>query len=60
MRACTACVSEISYNHRDDRIRAEVDFLSKDEWRAELAILQSDLIDDDGNCRRVSDEGTEA
>lgn len=59
-RACTAVVTELSYNYSGDTIRAEGDFLTEDEWRAELHILRDDLIDDEGNCRRVSDEGAEA
>lgn len=59
-RACTAVVTELSYNYSGETIRAEVEFLSADEWRAELHILRDGLIDDEGNCRRVSDEGTEA
>lgn len=40
MRACTAVVTEIAYNFEDDKIRAEIEFLSPDEWRAELKILR--------------------
>lgn len=60
MRACTAVVTEISYNYTDSNIRAEVEFLTPAEWRAELIILRGDLLDDDGNIRRVVDENSEA
>ncbi|KAK4691905.1 hypothetical protein P7C70_g9241, partial [Phenoliferia sp. Uapishka_3] len=60
MRACTAVVTEIAYNFKDDKIRAEVEFLTPEEWKAELAVLRDDLIDDDGRCRRVQDEASEA
>lgn len=48
MRACTAVITELSYNHSDDpssQYRAEVHFIEKEEWQAELAILFSDLGD---------------
>ncbi|KAK3379824.1 hypothetical protein B0T24DRAFT_655432 [Lasiosphaeria ovina] len=41
-RACTAVITELQYNHSDDpkeKYRAEVHFISKDDWVAELKIL---------------------
>ncbi|KIM23722.1 hypothetical protein M408DRAFT_27677 [Serendipita vermifera MAFF 305830] len=51
MRACTATVTEIAY-HRRSTIDANIEFLTTDEWRAELLVLQGDLRDDDGNFKR--------
>ena len=57
--ACTAVVTEIS--HKTGRsIEADVSFLSRDEWKAELDGLLSDLTDEDGNIKRVSDLKSEA
>lgn len=52
MRACTASATEISYNHSDDPdqlYRAEVEFISADDWSQELKTLLDDLIDGAGN-----------
>jgi len=54
MRACTAVITELAYNHSDkpgSPYRAEVHFIEKEEWQAELAILFSDL----GNHASQSD-----
>lgn len=48
--ACTAVVTEISYNHDEDSsnpYRAEVEFISSDEWASELEILFAELISDE-------------
>lgn len=53
MRACTAVVTEISYNHEEGRnYRAEVEFIDEASWHAELKILFSDLVDEDGKVVR--------
>lgn len=52
IRACTASATEISYNYSDDPnelYRAEVEFISADEWSHELKNLLEDLIDGNGN-----------
>ncbi|KAG1833059.1 Dynamin family-domain-containing protein [Suillus variegatus] len=54
MRACTAVVTEIAY-HAAPTIDADVSFLSEAEWRAELAVLLDDLVDEDGNVKRTTD-----
>ncbi|KAG1907278.1 uncharacterized protein F5891DRAFT_940152 [Suillus fuscotomentosus] len=54
MRACTAVVTEIAY-HAAPTINADVSFLSEAEWRAELAVLLDDLVDEDGNLKRTTD-----
>lgn len=52
MRACTAVVTEISYNYRDDLYRAEIEFISADDWRKELALLYQELFDTSSNAAR--------
>lgn len=52
--ACTAVVTEIAY-HAAPTIDADVSFLSEAEWRAELAVLLDDLVDEDGNVKRTTD-----
>lgn len=46
MRACTAAIMEVSYNTSDDpneKYRAEVEFITADEWAKELHILLDDI-----------------
>ncbi len=60
MRACTAVVTEISYNDSDDpqkAYRADVEFISEAAWSKELTALYSDLFDAEG--RLVSDHSNE-
>ncbi|KAM5535629.1 hypothetical protein V8D89_010616 [Ganoderma adspersum] len=45
VRACTAVVTQISWNRDSEKIMADVEFLTKAEWIEELAILLSDLAD---------------
>lgn len=52
MRACTAVVTEISYNFDNDLYRAEIEFISQDEWRKELTVLYQELLDTSGNIAR--------
>ena len=52
MRACTAVVTELSYNYSEYAYRAEIEFITADDWRKELTILFKDLIDDNGNISR--------
>jgi hypothetical protein len=52
MRACTAVITEISWNSSDDpeqRYRAEIEFISKDAWTHELSILFKELLDGNGH-----------
>ncbi|KAI9881074.1 MAG: hypothetical protein M1830_008232 [Pleopsidium flavum] len=61
MRACTAVVTEISYNYSDDPYRAEIDFITTKDWEKELKTLFEDLLDGNGNVSRdCSNEDTEA
>lgn len=64
IRACTASATEISYNHSDDPnelYRAEVEFISVEEWSRELKNLLGDLIDGTGNIsQECNNPDTEA
>ena len=64
MRACTASPTEISYNHSDDPselYRAEVEFITTEEWLKELQGLYTDLLDGNGNVsRECTNEDSEA
>ncbi|KAK1676846.1 Dynamin family-domain-containing protein [Colletotrichum godetiae] len=47
MRACTAVATEVSYNHDEDEespYRAEVEFISREEWVKEVNTLLMDLL----------------
>ncbi|KAJ3773109.1 hypothetical protein FB446DRAFT_18931 [Lentinula raphanica] len=59
MRACTAVVTEIAH-HSKRTIDADVSFLSVAEWKQELSILQSDLIEEDGSLKRTNDLKSDA
>ncbi|KAI0854147.1 Dynamin family-domain-containing protein [Daldinia vernicosa] len=57
IRACTASPTEISYNHSDDPselYRAEIEFITAEEWIKELEILFNDLLDGNGAVSRDS------
>ncbi|KAK4218122.1 hypothetical protein QBC37DRAFT_446731 [Rhypophila decipiens] len=46
MRACTAVITEIQYNHstnEDEKYRAEVEFIKAAEWGKEIRILLDDI-----------------
>ncbi|KAJ3800411.1 hypothetical protein GGU11DRAFT_403343 [Lentinula aff. detonsa] len=59
MRACTAVVTEIAH-HNKHTIDADVSFLNVSEWKQELSILQSDLIEEDGSLKRTHDLKSDA
>jgi GTPase SAR1 family protein len=51
MRACTAVVTEISYNEvniESARYRAEIEFIQPEDWRRELAVLFDEVFDAKG------------
>ena len=51
MRACTAAPTEISYNFSDDQdelYRAEIEFISHDDWANELRTLAAEFSDGGG------------
>ncbi|KAI0417897.1 hypothetical protein F5X98DRAFT_363421 [Xylaria grammica] len=55
LRACTASPTEISFNYSDDPqelYRAEIEFISIEEWIRELQVLFSDLLDGNGQVSR--------
>ncbi|KAG6813480.1 hypothetical protein H0H92_010505 [Tricholoma furcatifolium] len=45
---------------RKSTIDADVSFLTEAEWREELAILLTDLVDEDGNLKRSNDIKSDA
>lgn len=58
LRACTASPTEISFNYSEDPeelYRAEIEFISIDEWVRELEVLYKDLLDGGG---QISHEAT--
>ena len=63
MRACTAVVVEITANQDDEAYRAEVEFLSKKEWKEERDVILREVAytDKDGRERfRRPEPGTDA
>ncbi|KAF4911607.1 Nuclear GTPase SLIP-GC [Colletotrichum viniferum] len=64
LRACTASPTEISYNKSDDPselYRAEIEFISSEDWMKELKTLYTDIFDDNGNVsRECTNPDTEA
>lgn len=55
MRACTAVVTEISWNDSDEfnsKYRAEIEYIKPEEWQKELEVLFEDLLDGNGNISR--------
>lgn len=55
MRACTAVVTELSYNESDDpgkKYSAKIEFIAAADWQKELRILFKELIDADGKISR--------
>jgi len=64
MRACTASPTEISWNSSDDPselYRAEVEFITAQDWTKELQALYVDLIDGSGEvCRDATNPDCDA
>ena len=61
MRACTAVVTEISYNNEEEQYRAQIEFISPADWEKELKTLFQDLLDGDGKVSRdCANEDTDA
>ena len=61
MRACTAVVTEISYNYEEKPYRAQIEFISPADWEKELKTLYQDLLDGDGKVsRECTHEDTDA
>ncbi|KAI7680538.1 hypothetical protein KC322_g14422, partial [Hortaea werneckii] len=64
MRACTAVVTELSYNHcnsETSKYRAEIQFIEPEEWRKELKILFDEVFDENGAItREISNPDSQA
>lgn len=64
MRACTAVVTEISWNESNDpfsRYRAEIEFISPEDWEKEVATLMKEFLNENGTLSRdVSDQNSDA
>ena len=61
MRACTAVVTEISYNYEEEPYRAQIEFISLTDWEKELKVLFQDLFDGNGQVsRECANEETDA
>lgn len=61
MRACTAVITEISFNLEPIPYRATVEFVDPADWERELRILFDELLDGSGRISREStNEDSEA
>jgi hypothetical protein len=64
MRACTAVVTQMSWNPSDDendKYRAEIEFIKPAEWESELRVLFQEVIDGSGGIsREVSNPESQA
>ncbi|KAI8170264.1 Nuclear GTPase SLIP-GC [Colletotrichum sp. SAR 10_70] len=63
-RACTACVTELSYNDDDDPenpYRAQIDFISREEWTHEIeTFLKEVAVNNAGFDDKVTNKEVEA
>ncbi|KAK7733744.1 hypothetical protein SLS63_004529 [Diaporthe eres] len=62
-RACTSVITEMSYNESDDpkkAYRAEVEFISQEDWDSELDLLLGDLVEDKQLSSAYLDTNAEA
>ena len=61
MRACTAVITEISYNDSNIPYRAEIEFIDRADWQRELDILFQELFDGSGHVSHdCTNEDSEA
>jgi hypothetical protein len=64
MRACTAVVTEISFNvstEPSSRYRAEIEFVTHEEWEKEVTTLMKEFLTEAGGLSRdVADENSNA
>ena len=61
MRACTAVVTEISYNHsKVYNYRAEVEYVSPSDWRKELTVLYSEVFENGSVSRDSANADSDA
>jgi hypothetical protein len=55
MRACTAVVTEMSWNSSDDenaKYRADIEFIKASDWEKDLRVSLNELIDANGEVSR--------
>jgi len=55
MRACTAVVTEMSWNSSDDenaKYRADIEFIKASDWEKDLRVSLNELIDGNGEVSR--------
>ncbi|KAH7412113.1 hypothetical protein DE146DRAFT_709700 [Phaeosphaeria sp. MPI-PUGE-AT-0046c] len=64
MRACTAVVTEMSYNANDDpnkKYHAQIEFITRDDWAKEVTTLMKEFLTESGGVvREASDEDSDA
>jgi len=64
MRACTAVVTEISWNSSENpnsRYRADIEFIKASDWERDLKLSFSELLDANGDVSRdYTNEESEA
>ncbi|KAF2271929.1 uncharacterized protein EI97DRAFT_240440 [Westerdykella ornata] len=64
MRACTAVVTELSWNNSNDpteKYRAEIEFINHADWEKELSVLLKEFLNEEGKVlREISDQNSEA
>lgn len=61
IRACTAVVTEISYNYETpDKYRAVVEFVGREDWYKELQVMFTVLIDHKGLSSNVGRQDSDA
>ncbi|XP_014558036.1 hypothetical protein COCVIDRAFT_14750 [Bipolaris victoriae FI3] len=64
MRACTAVVTEISWNNSDQassKYRAEIEFISPEDWEKELLVLMREFSsENDTLSREAQDSNSDA
>lgn len=62
MRACTAVITEITYNestNKQEAYRGEVHFISKEQWTRELQVLHDDLSGHGGGANNEDNAAEE-
>ncbi|EUC38565.1 hypothetical protein COCCADRAFT_22151 [Bipolaris zeicola 26-R-13] len=59
MRACTAVVTEISWNNSDEaysKYRAEIEFIGPEDWEKELSVLMQEFSSENGTLLREAQD----
>jgi regulator of replication initiation timing len=64
MRACTAVVTEMSWNDSTDpfsKYRAQIEFIARADWEKEVGILMKEFMTESGGVsREIADENSDA